>query len=370
MGMMGEHLALAVYLGNEGMESYRLMSKDRPRMDYFETQEIMLSQDCVMVSFENKAELRLREVKEVDTYCAAHGRTLRGKKAFPQFQRFRPHYFPWYVDDPDAQALLTEALEAALEVSEKLLTATPESLGFTEGDPYDRMIPLLSKEDGTYVWNEIALPPPLPVCYPSPDMLDDLALAKLAKVRKHGGEWACDLFMHVEPVSDEANDGEFVEEPKDAPFFSYIMLIVDNKSGMVLGAQISKHPEDYAEAFARTVLDVASKDGRPKRILVCNERAHAFFANLAACMDTKLVMRQHIPMMEEAMEAFLERFTGEEEEPEDEMEQLMEMLRDPRAFAEMPDAMLIQLSQIAGMDVLPDDVANRVWRECARRGMR
>lgn len=68
---------------------------------------------------------------------------------------------------------MIEALEAALEVSPKLLAATPEALS----DPYDWTIPLLSKEGSTYVWNVISLP----ACYPSLDVLDNLTLTKLAK---------------------------------------------------------------------------------------------------------------------------------------------------------------------------------------------
>ncbi len=113
---------------------------------------------------------------------------------------------------------MVEALEAAIEVSEKLLTVTPEALGFTEGAPYDRTIPVLKKKDGAFLWGEMTLPQPKPVSYPSPDIQDDLALAKLAKVSKRGGEWACDVFMHVDPVSNEAGDSEWESKPKNAPF--------------------------------------------------------------------------------------------------------------------------------------------------------
>jgi hypothetical protein len=262
MGMMGEHLALAVYPGAAGMDSYRMMGKDRDEMSELETMETALSQNCVMLSFENKEELRPRELAEVRAYCAARGLSLRGRKAFPQFQRFRPHYFPWYVTDEADQTHLYEALEAGLEVSAKLDETVPADLGFTEGPPFHRTIPLLRKENSGFAWETVPLPEPLPVVYPSAVLRDDIALAKLAKSKKRGGEWACDVFMHVDPMSAEEGADGMVVEPEDAPFYPYLLLIVDNKDGMVLGAQLSEEPEDYTEKFAQAILEVAQKAGK------------------------------------------------------------------------------------------------------------
>ena len=370
MGMMGEHLALAVYPGDEGMDSYRLMGKDRSKMNDLEVQETALSQNCVMLSFENKDELRPKELDEVRAYCTAHQLVLRGRKAYPQFQRFRPHYFPWYVEDEKDRAHLLEALEAGLAVSAKLDDAAPEDLGFTEGAPYDRSIPLLIKKDGGFAWTMIALPEPQPVVYPSPEACDDIALAKLAKSKKRGGEWACDVSMHVDPMSDETSENEVVDEPKNAPFYPYLLLIIDNKSGMVMNVQLSDNPEDYAEKFTRTILEVAQNNGKPSRILVCNERAHALFEKLAVQLGSELVLKKRIPKLEEAEQGFLEHFGGDEDNTEDEMAQLMETLRDSAALAEMPDEMLMQLSQIVQAGVLPDDVAGNVKRECKKRGLK
>jgi hypothetical protein len=176
MGRLGEFLALAVYPGEEGLDTYRQLGRDRSKMRVVESHEIALSQRCAMVAFENKGELRHREKKEVSAYCAARGLTPRGRKAYPQFQQSRPQCLPWYLDDPDDQAHLAEALEAAIEVSNRLMTATPEALGFTEGAPFDRTIPLLEKQEDAFRWGEMVLPEPLPVVYPSADASDDFCI--------------------------------------------------------------------------------------------------------------------------------------------------------------------------------------------------
>jgi len=370
MGMMGEHLALAVYPGAAGMDSYRLMGKDRDEMSELETMETALSQNCVMLSFENKDELHPKELAEVRAYCAARGLSLRGRKAFPQFQRFRPHYFPWYVTDEADQTHLYEALEAGLAVSAKLDETVPADLGFTEGPPFHRRIPLLRKENGGFAWETVPLPEPLPVVYPSAVLRDDIALAKLIKSKKRGGEWACDVFMHISPMSDEKSESGAVEEPVNAPFYPYLLLIVDNKSGMVLNAQLSENPEDYTEKFAQVVLEVAHNSGKPSRVLVRNERARALFTKLSAQLGAELMLKKHIPHLEEAEQGFLEHFDREEGPIDDEMDQAMEALRDPDVFAEMPDGVLMQLRQLEQAGALPDNVAGNVRRECVRRNFK
>ncbi|MDD3409201.1 MAG: hypothetical protein PHY12_00165, partial [Eubacteriales bacterium] len=85
MGMMEEHIALAVYPGDEGLASYRALNAATMDADRFEQMERMLSQNCVTVSFENKSVLSPRECAEAERYLASRGLKLRGSKAFPQF---------------------------------------------------------------------------------------------------------------------------------------------------------------------------------------------------------------------------------------------------------------------------------------------
>jgi hypothetical protein len=367
MGMLGEHLALAVYPGEEGMDSYRLLRQDRSAMNDFEQHETMFSQNCVMCSFENKDELRSRELDEARRYCQARRMVLRGRKAYPRFQRLRPHHHPWYLDDAVDQACLQEGLEACLEVSRRLERTVPEALGLTEGAPFGRSIPLLEKKNGAYHWSAISLPEPLPATYPSPEIQDDIMLAKLGKIEKRSGEWACDIFMHVQAMSDEADDDELVEEPKSAPFFPYLLLIVENQSGLVLDLQISSGPVGYAEEFVKAVLKTAQTWGKPPRILVCNERTQALFLKLAKQLGTKLVVRKRIPQLEEIEEDFFERFYYNAEDTDEPIDEIMSVLGDSEQIKSLPNEILLQLSEAIERGVLPADAAEHVRKECRRR---
>lgn len=128
MGLLGEHLALAVYPGAEGFAGYQLLAEGPVARNPYEDKENAFMQDCLMCSFATRDELSPKELEEAREYAKKKGISFRGKYAFPRFQRFRPRRFPWYLDDPAEQDRLAECLEACLEVAGKLRSRTPGSL--------------------------------------------------------------------------------------------------------------------------------------------------------------------------------------------------------------------------------------------------
>lgn len=277
MGMMGEHFALAVYPGAEGLAAYRRMGTRRSGMSDFENDELTFSQDCVMCSFENKDEMRPGELAEARLYCKVHGITLRGENAYPKFQRFRPNYYPWSLEDTKDQAYLLEALQACLDVYKKLETAYAEDLGFTEGAPFDRSIPLLKRRGRGWTWGLHDFPEPAPIVYPTATVEDELRLERIKKAgaakgvsvtatgakkattrkkpsasdpsgivkrRSAGQEWACDVLMYPsatrqedDPGNDAAEDD--TAEPLKAPFFPYLLMVIDHNGGKALHAALT-----------------------------------------------------------------------------------------------------------------------------------
>lgn len=83
MGMNGELNAIAVYPGQEGLDSLRLIYEDVPALDELAHMERLHCQDCMMLSFMNKSELNPRDIEELEAYCKKSGISPRGKNAFP-----------------------------------------------------------------------------------------------------------------------------------------------------------------------------------------------------------------------------------------------------------------------------------------------
>lgn len=204
--------------------------------------------------------------------------------------------------------------------------------------------------------------------FPSPEITDNISLAKLAKCKKGDSEWACDIFMHPNPMSDEAEDGKGIEDPISAPYFPYVLLVTETESGMVLGVQIVKELDD-AQTLICCLIELAQKAGTPSRILVSNERAHTFFAKLAPILGAKLTKKKRIPSLSEARQGFAEQFGGQGEVGEDDIEGMMAMLSNPEAYNQMPDEALLMLIQAAESGTLPDGIVRLVQRERKKRGM-
>lgn len=369
MGMLGEHCALAVYPGEAGLNSCRKMFIDDPDLDVFDKHELNFSQDCVMVSYQLKGALNKREVAEVNAYMAERALKLRGKNAYPQFERFRPNCYPWRLSDAADQLHLREALEAALDVAAKLQSATPEQLGFTEGTLFERAIPLLEREGDAFRWSALELPAPWQETYVSPFIGDELSLARIGKSKKRSGSWDCSIFLHIKPASDEVEQGADIDELEEAPYFPYLLMIVDDGSGMVLDMEIFRSFDDLdalCQAVVRFVLDA----GRPTQILVVDDRTQAFFRNFASQLGVKLVRRRELPALDEAKQGLAEHFASSDGvAPARDVEATLELLSDPAIYSDLPDEVLTMLRRGVQAGALPEDIARMVERECSRRGL-
>jgi len=187
MGMAGEHNALAVYIGQSRLDSYRaiaggagdqvfdMVDDDGNVLPTFQAHERMMSQDCLQCAFEKKVDMRDQSVRAAQDYAKRNGLRLAGN--YPDFVRYRPYRFPWYMHDAIEQGYMAEALRAAIEVAKRIEAdvaayqaeiptfctrdareVVRNKIGFSESAPYRKKIPLLIMKDEAFVWLSITLP--------------------------------------------------------------------------------------------------------------------------------------------------------------------------------------------------------------------
>lgn len=376
MGRAGKHLALAVYPGQEGLRAYRMMSNDWDDLKPYEMKEKALLQDCVMVSFQNKSELQEEEQEALADYCAQSGTALRGQKACPQFERFRLMHHPWLLDDPEDILHMKEALSAALEVSRRLETREAYTLGFTDGPPYERDIPLLTMGKKRYAWGPHLLPQPAPVTYLSIGMPDDITMERLRRSKKTAAEWAAGIFMNPEPSVDEAQTDPLTGRPLKAPAYPMLLMVVETHSGMILGMPMSHEPEDYIPPFTKGLADLMVKSGIPGRILVRDERTYALLQQLCPQIGVQLKRAESIELLEEAIVEFFDHFNRRrkpgDDSPgiDDKTRQLLENLERLPSFEDMPEQMLKYLLEMLSAGGLTPKLGGMVKTEAQRRGIR
>jgi len=309
MGFMGEHLALALYVGEEGLDCYRLIQHPMDSsMNMLRLQEVAFSQSCLQCSFQNKDELSSEELSAVRAYAAERKLLLRGAHAFPQFTAYRAARYPWPITGGEEARLLCAALRAALAVDGALKGKDKEELGFEAGQIEDRSIPLLTPSGDGFEWSMHPIPPRRPRQYPAPVLEDELLLARLKRAKKSGGVWMCDVVMCPNPT---------VQEEDAAPVFPYVLLAASLDSGMVIP---TTPVMDYAEGAGEILRELASQMlelGIPRQIQVVDERTYSLLQSLTGALKVKLELREHNDALDELETDFLTHMDGAAEDDED-----------------------------------------------------
>lgn len=308
MGEMGDHFALAVYPGEQGLRSFQSIQKAENAIKRFKLpnplkmQEQMLSLLCIQYSLENKDMLLPEELSSVRDYAARHDIKFRGSNSFPQFVTQRPAACPEQVTSEEDIQILCEALRAALAVNEKLLNVQrgeleKETLGFSNGLAASRSLPVLTREQNGYTWSIGVLPDFIPQTYPQPVLQDELLLARLKKAKKRNTTWVCDVAMYPMPVQ---------EEGISTPVFPYILLAVDKETGILLESTIVLSYEQEADALllglGKQMLEVCV----PRRIIVTDDRTHAFLKAFTDSLGIKLVRTDTDELLEALEFSFAE----------------------------------------------------------------
>ncbi len=370
IGRLGEHLALALFPGREGLDSYRLLYEAPDRMRESEVAELASSQDCVMCSFEMKKKLRPRDLEELRRF----GLSFRGKRAFPLFQRFRPYKHPWYLEDATDEERLRQGLLAGLEIARRM-EGVPvqqdmfhpadhgvpkEALGFAEGVSGGIEVPLLTRQkDGDFEWGKIRLPEPAEKAYPSPLLTDEIALAGLRKMARVGA-WECGLIMYTQPTVDEEEDGSAPPgEPESAPYFPFLLFMVDHDSGLLLHHGLARTLDRHAGEMIGALAEVMRKHGIPHEFFVRDERTRALLAGVAGQLNIRLTLRGDLHFLQEAENSLLHPVDARMEKK---MYKVLDELAEAYERDELPEEMLKELHEQMKAAGLPAAAVKKLQR--------
>jgi len=353
MGHLGEHLALSLYVGEEGLNSLRMLRDQGDGVR--NVQEFLLAQNCLQCAFGNKDDLSPEELSSVRAYAAKHKLSFRGKNAFPQFMKYRAAHIPWPISEEADMEMLGAALRGALAVSTALAErGSKMERGFQDALFEDRPVPLLTPSQDGFTWSMHALPPYSPPTYPQPVIEDELLLMRLKKCKKRAGVWMCDVVMYPNPV---------IMEESAAPLFPYVLLTADRDTGVVISIEPVMDYRDGADELLRGLAGQMLEHGVPRQLEVMDERTYDLVKSIAAALRIKLEFLPNHPELEELESDFLERLEngvdeGAEEELMDIFEQFMEM--DDEDLLAMPQGLWNELCILERKGLLPEEVARRV----------
>ncbi len=286
MGTLGEHLAIAVYLGAEGLAGYQAL---RAEQDPEDMAEAFVRQNALQLSYESADLLDPRDRRVVK----ALGRKYRGANAWPRFRSQRPGYLPWHLT-PDEARLFLGVLDQVIQVVPRVCDE-PTMLDTIR--PSHLMCRV--RRDGVWGDEQVAIPAggeTVPVA--ATPSLTAAALADL-QTKSTGprrGVWEIDYA----PM-----DGGIMDKGDDRPILGFLALIVEAQSGFILGTEILKSG-DLAGQFFSFVLGALQKiPFVPARLQVSREIVRKRLAPLASALRTPVELCVALPALDQVKDSFL-----------------------------------------------------------------
>lgn len=288
MGMMGEHLAVSVYLGSEGLYGFWDFQDEKHETDPLALFDIPQLQ----ASFENREQLK-KEDQEIIKNLALK---FRGKQNYPMFRSIKPGFMPWFITSEEARFLIyaiEQTLEVAMHVRENPLAL---SGGKTEKDEV-YLVRVADKKDENLVWRDEMkyIPPPpswqLPVKV-SPEAINQIK----AFPQNNSLVFEIDLFHSPTPIM----------EKKSRPYFPKMLLIAETNSLFILGVELMKPQEDILEGnreIANSLIKILSTHNvLPREIRVSSDLLFRLLKSFTQQLNVKLRHTDDLIAIKEAKE--------------------------------------------------------------------
>lgn len=292
MGGAGEHFALAVYQGSEGLNGYLLLQSGE---NYPSLQDMLSFQKLLMASFEDREFLQKEDFQLIRKF----GLKFSGPNSCPLFRSYRPGCYPWYLTGEEAR-YLTLCLWQAIDVSLRFKDS-PEILTPPTENRYLVRVP---KKDKTGLsWRDMWIEPlPLQKGEIIVEPFDEIRLEKIKRRIPHRqGVWEVDFFYYPNPI----------KEKDERPYYPYITLWVDQHSGFILRHDLAKPAECISE-FQVNFFKLAEKRKiLPREILVKKEETFKLLEPITSELGINLKMVKKLEMLEEAQESMRNFNTGE-----------------------------------------------------------
>lgn len=290
MGALGQHLAIAVYLGAEGLYSFWAFQQFADQMPA----EALLGIPQLQLSFENRAELSKIDLQTIKNL----GLKFRGRQSWPQFRSFRPGFLPWYLEAWEVR-FLTHVLEQVVEVALQF-NENPTLFDTEDAESYLVRIPRWEKDRQVWETHVLLVPPSEPT--PITVVMDFDLLAELKQLPQSGLVLEADFFALPTPIG----------EKEQRPFFPYMLLVVESDSGMILGSELLT-PEEGMEAMWGVIPlmllhQLAQAEIVPRKINVRSFLLTQLLQPLAEELGFEIRRETTLRSLNRAKDFFLERF--------------------------------------------------------------
>ncbi|MFP4343471.1 MAG: DUF6930 domain-containing protein [Anaerolineales bacterium] len=298
-GTLGEHVALIVYEGLEGLGRYLQFVVNHERgggyLQQRETTFSLWEVPQLQASFEDRDLLDKIDYQIIRDA----GLRFRGHNAWPRFRYYQPGRVPWYLNAPQVR-FLTLMLEQTLVVAEEaqgpglLALSLGELASVLPATPETVTLPVRVQEEGTWGVELRELEPR----YAWYTFEGDLTPFERARQRLTQQERVVQFHVTLIP-------GMSVSEDEIPPYLTYHMLLVDAEVGFIYGSDMLLARPSLSAMLAdvpQRLLSLMEKiDFRPEEVQVASERLYNLLAVPLKQMGVTLNLYYELPALEDAL---------------------------------------------------------------------
>ena len=291
MGVLGEHLAVALYPGPEGLQAFW----EFEAIAEYAPPEAVLGLLHFQASFEDRNYLSPQDRAVIKKL----GYKFRGRQAWPLFRSYRPGYCPWYLEPAEAR-FLAHALEQAVDVTLRF-GDNPEILATLDENTYLVRVP--REEDGALVWEDQVLKVPPPEPQPIPIAMDVDVLDEVKELPRATNLLEVDFFAVPACVGEKGT----------RPFYPYMFLMVESEIGLIVGMELLEPTPGLKEMWGRIPLTLLRQLARmgvvPERIRVRTPLFCEMLRPVAGELGLEVTASDTLPALDEAREELLKTLT-------------------------------------------------------------
>ncbi len=292
MGNLGEHYAITVYLGESALGQFLQLSNP----EIVPSPEMVLEIPQLMVSFEEKEYLD----KEDRAVMKASGVSYKGNTLRPVFRSYRPGMVPWFLEERELESMVS-FLEQFLEVVVSADAGKWKEKSGSEGQDIF-LVRDYKVVGGKISWKntykEILIPEPEELSIPI-DM-DLLNKAKKTPVGKNIFE--IDFFLTPAQV----------EETNQRPYFTYMLLLVDQQSELIISSEVMNPSEGIDNMLSQIpglLLELFSKrTSLPKAVYTTSLRLAEILFPMLQDFGIQCQIKPRLRSLEMAKSSLMEYF--------------------------------------------------------------
>ena len=312
MGMLGEHNAVALYVGDEGLKSYFTMSCDGFQyLDETDYNPALLNNICLQTVFDGKEYLEPEEIEAAKNYASLHKIKISGKNAYPHFIKNSAGFIPWPVDSKEDEEDMVTALEAAVMISAGPMVNGFDFRAFPEIHEGSSELPLLERDGDNFSMKMIPMPEVEPYSAPRGECYDDDAAAQLKALHRNGTLIA-GLSILPSPTG---------WDQSDIPVIPTYLFVIEEETEIMLPVQPVALYETRTDVMLNKFMEALLQAGvYPAVIKAFDEYTEALLEKWCSDMDIELEFDFMNPDMMMAKRDFFDRFIMSDiEEDEEEM---------------------------------------------------